>query len=473
MKVSRDLPIGPEPCSEELTLVRSQVRSFKFSFQSCDVSDSVACQSLPDYAESQAQSIECAPLYTHVITLPSSTYVRIPCPRLSGATQDHEMLDVTITYSLRAAIYRRQQSGNHMIAETSSEICILDDSLGVQPPTCISDFGLEYHPQHTVALRTNWLAAMKRSACSQRAPLTEMSLLASEPRPLILHKTSPYATTSVPLTIRLCTDYFTPCDVSVLRRGTISVSWRLQKSVFCAFEGFKDLPTLQHVSSMRRPTAVQRKVTLFCKQAFTHEMHADRWQRDTQECSCSIQEHCQVQTSILNKIASSSNQNIPSATAADGPHQNQHHYETETCPSATEDCRSQASASNAIAACSTPWKHRLNPKLMPTSILSTDIPVPIHIQRDTIPMPTSFTPYMTTRYSVQIQVAVSVNASGASCATNVQEMSTPQNPLRRWHRQHLKILSVDRWTAKASITVPAQIVYDFSPFVVNAVDIAD
>lgn len=447
------------------------MRLFGFSFQPCENSNSTVSFGSVNNARDQTHGTAQTPIYTRVNTLPSSANIRIPCPRRPGATQDHEVLDVAITYKIRAVISRNQEGINKTVAETCTEIWILDDSLDVQPPTCIADFGWEYHSHQRATLCASKIAVLKQIVRPQQDSSPAIFVRASEPRPLLLRKTSQYATTNAPLKLGFQTDQSAPDNGIDLTRGTIGISWRLQKSTFCAFKGLKKVPTLRQVSSVVKPTTVQRKVTLSDRHTYKHDLAVCEWQHDVDVGQLTQPESDSAHENLLNLRASSPEQATSDLTLVPFPekvHLDNDNSGNEFVQHNAQGCRSPSPPYTETAPDPIPSEQfAINGTTIHIPTLSTSIPVPIHISRDLLPAPTSFTPYIAVRYSLQIHVVMSLYPSKGSHANNGRVSPASATPKRKWHRRLSSTGSGDRWMTEAHLDVPVQIVYDSSPFALD------
>lgn len=413
-----------------------------------------------------SQSGVTTPTYIPLNTLPSSSNIRITCPRLPGATQDHEMLNVTIAYRLCAVLYTRQQHVRRVIAETVSEVHILDDSLGALPPTCVLDFGSEYDTQRIAKLRTSEFSALRRVDPVRHGSLPRILIQASEPQHLLLCKASQYATTAAPVTINLRIDK--PLDQSNDLKCTVDIGWRLKRSTFCAFDGLAGVPTVQQVSSANRPTAIQRKVVLGPKHTYKHDVYFSQSQKDMGECLFTEPETDLVRTNSFGHQVSIPGDCSSGSVFAVSPENRDSRCED----SIVEPNHHTASEHRALcppyarqSADLVSWEDFLRHAAVHHPVQPMTIMVPVYISRDMLPTPTSFTPYAAVRYSLQIHVAVTLYPAETSRAERANLSLASKIRSRRWYR-HIFSRELDgRWTVEATLEVPIQVVYDRTPVV--------
>lgn len=474
MRLSRTFKLAHSSGGEREALRSSNERRFEFSFRPCDPSTSIVSFGSPYVAHDEAIISSDGTVYTKTNSVPSTTQLRITCPRPPGVTQDQEVLDLAVRYEIHATVCRYEQITCKTIAETFSEICILDDSLGAQPPTCTTDFGKEYCLFQEATSSTSMVSALRRRIWHPQTNKISWSVLASEPRPIIIRKTEAYATTAVPLVLRIpVPNELLADDERGLTQGTVVVGWQIRKSSFCAFEGLREIPTLAHVTSSHKPESVVRSIKLGTIHTYKHDLLTGEWTKNTND-----EQTTQNSSGLPEKRNLNSNiQQFDAAALQPGSmtrgHQEKHSREWNFDPPSfwTGGMIHGPCSPTLTTETSVSVREALDPKpcsdnkgFTRASVLSTKISLPIHVERESLPAPTAFTPYVATRYSLLIHIKtklMDIDSDSKECSDD-SNISLSTKSERKWYRRSSGLYLRHTDSMEADLEVPLQIVYDSS-----------
>lgn len=481
MSLVKKLPIVRSPDEGEALQPQTDYH-FRFSFRACDPSPDAIRLGLPpviddhdddddDHTHSLTGTYR-APSLTTFTSLPSSAYMKTAYPPTPGRVHENCVFEVLIRYQVRVLLLRPCKHGASIISQSESAVTILDDSLGVQPPTCVSDFRSEYKLCHeaTAYMNKRWLWKNRL----MRLRTKELSLLvhASEPPPLLLRNSDTYATT--PLSVKL-TIPTTNCDQtsaempSTLPKVEVCISWHLQKSMFSSLEGLDSVPIITSNISACEEHRVVSQTAGGLVHKYTHCLNNHDWQKDMDDdmyLKClpwpsgvdapavhNVNKAEDVYLSTGSRTRTGNNHAHSEAFAEMAPaEQGEHSSMTELTRSLSDTVLPGTNISSAEDTSKSDIPS-------PRAAYSVTITVPIYIPTELLPTPTSFTPFITTRYSLKLDI----KATLISTQESQREEQKTRNMYARPHSRFYEPTSTIKMAShkfRASLNVPVQIVYN-------------
>lgn len=156
-----------------------------------------------------------------------------------------------------------------LLRKVSKQITILDDSDGIQPPTCIADYPGEYRLSTTAMTCSSSIARKLVAAISRqqpRLPPPRVLVDADEPPALEFRRSQKHATTLIPIKVAIL-DSQHNSDADTVTSSNVKIAWRLQQSRFSAFDCPRENPTRQRVQ--RGTSKVAYKMTIEAKNTYT------------------------------------------------------------------------------------------------------------------------------------------------------------------------------------------------------------
>lgn len=410
--------------------------------------------------------------YVSSRSIPSSSITRFPLPG-RVKVDDDGFLEVSIKYHLTAVLLRNPHLGP--LAHISKDITILDDSCGIRPPTCVTDYPNEYTLSIMAAVRSNGVARKLFSKVSRRSNAIippRLLVSGSEPSPLVFRRSQRHATTWIPIELTISDSQNS--EEFTVTNNTVKITWRLQQSRFSSFEGLKKTPTRKKLeaknSKLVCKTVLEGKTTYSCQ--------VGQWLRGI------MTEKDRRNISALSTTSSKQEQFIPSEhrskhrklglemicpslcsglilTIDDmslDPTQDQLHYSS----AQPQDEPSSTSPLN-IPLSTLPYSE-LDLEPHGTSTLpqvftrTTKIPVPISIPLSSLKQPTSTTSYMVIRYSLLIDICTPLTGTSKREHELTFHHATP-GPSTDEEGMTYKT----SWTAAAHLDIPIQLVYLSEP----------
>lgn len=444
--MSETLPVPPQPGD---CISSPPWHRLKFEFQACSketLDVSFGCPKVrAGESEDNNQLLERDPIrYTCSWSLPSSATTKFALPG-NASSGDASYLLVSIKYQLTAVLLRG--AGGLPVAKVSKHIAILDNSDGIQPPTCIADYPGEYRLSTTATTCSSSIARKLVATISHRQPglpPPRFLVRANEPHALVFRRSQKHATTLVPIEVTIIESQRSG-DADIVTSSHVKITWRLQQSRFSAFDGLRETPTRQRVHSGK--SKVAHKTTLEAKSTYTCQV--DRWRWATVSDDLSSRGSPSNPTDLDLSLKS---------VRATG--------ETDGRLDRNPLSQVPGGVDNVLPPCpplrpptSTP-EPAIEPASIPTptSTRTTTIYLPVSISLSSLKAPTSRTTYMVVRYSLSIDFRMRLDSAATRKAfcTSDEEQQRHTRLFRRNSRGKDRRRS---WIAEAHLVVPLQLVY--------------
>lgn len=401
-------------------------------------------------------------------SIPSSSLTRFPLPG-RVKVDDEGFLEVSIEYHLSAVLLRSVHLGP--LAQISKDITILDDSYGIQPPTCVTDYPEEYTLSITAAVRSSDMVRKLFSKVSRRRNAIippRLLVSGSEPSPLVFRHSQRHATTSIAIKLTIFDSQNS--EEFTVTNNTVKITWRLQQSRFSSFEGLKHIPTRKKLeaknSKLVCKTVLEDKTTYTC--------HVGQWlrammtEKDPRNISAPSTTSSKQEQFILCEHRSKHRKLVletarPSSctglilttddTSLD-PHRDQLWHSSAQPQDEPSSISSLNTPPLTLPYSELDLEPQATSSLSQIATRTTNMSIPISIPLSSFKQPTSTTSCMVIRYSLQIDICVPFTSISKREHESTIHHATPETSIDKGGMTHKT-----SWTAGAHLVIPIQLTY--------------